>query len=218
MTVARDKPTYKYCLTSPFGMSSMESLYTGLSVGEEGEISSAITVLNKKFGEASTLRFIEGIFKLGFVRALELLRATSMGAAHGEPSDSLISQVTGNAMFETDMASTSSGPGAVPDGAMSDAEIRPGPVMACNCYRKVPYKTARGLREHLVLKHGLGSLEAEVTANLTFHESNRGTIQPHTESNNQQVPHTASSHEVMNDGSHSQALDWEAFFPELRPY
>lgn len=122
-------------------------------------------------------------------------------------------------MVETSTASTSFEAGARFSEAMSEAGLRSATVMACKCYRKVPYKTARGFREHLVLKHGLTALEAEVKANLTFHESNSGSIQPQNESNGEQTPAAAGVHELMNDGSQSQGVDyWEAFFADQEPY
>lgn len=67
-------------------MSFINNLYTVLSAEDEREVSRAIVVLNEKFGESSTLRFIEMIFKLGSVRILELLRAADTSATHGESS------------------------------------------------------------------------------------------------------------------------------------
>ncbi|KAF1345217.1 hypothetical protein BDV97DRAFT_360624 [Delphinella strobiligena] len=240
VTVTCGKPSLQdpYCFTVPFEMSSI-SLYTGLSVADEREIRNAIAVLNQNFGEKSTLRFIEMIFKLGTVRVSKLLRAADTNTTHTVSSGrrnfmehlldrdwamrpianemiefSFISQETGNAMFETSMASTSFGASTDPKGAMSDVRMRPGPVMACNCYRKAPYKTERGVREHLVLKHGLSPLEAEAQANLTFHESKRGSIQPQNESNEEQTPTAAGIYGPMNDGSQSQGVEWEAFFAD----
>lgn len=67
-------------------MSSIASLYTGLSAADEHEVSRAIAALNENFGETSTLHFIEMIFKLGSVRVVELLRAADTSANHGESS------------------------------------------------------------------------------------------------------------------------------------
>lgn len=121
-------------------------------------------------------------------------------------------------MVETSTASTSSGAGAYPKEAMSDAGSRSGTVMACKCYRKAPYKTARGFREHLVLKHGMVPLEAEVRANLTYHEINHGTNQPQTVSNKEPTTAAAGIHELMKDGGQSQQFDWDSLLANQGPY
>ncbi|KAF1345162.1 hypothetical protein BDV97DRAFT_406199 [Delphinella strobiligena] len=143
-----------------------------LSADEEAELVRSVESLG---GKAQALQFIEMVFKFGHSCVQQLLDDPSPGKDYS-PDPATSHHSTARATATTSRAkskNTVTTRSAVePVVGMSyykcAGEVKPGTINPCNGYRKEPYKTPRGLRDHLSHRHGWTSLEADYEARSSF--------------------------------------------------